>query len=162
DRLCAHARRAVGVGPHLRLADVQPLAQLREGVRGVAGMGRGNAFRGDRHPVLQLQRVGQLREGVRGLQVRPEVPRPDTRRRDMQRLLRRFRPGGGVMADQSWMWPPVPNGLPPNGRGRRVSVFLTPRLNPAASPGKLASFFPDWEDWPATLRQATFDVSYGA
>ena len=64
------------------------------------------------------------------------------------------------MARQSLMWTTLPNGIAPDG-GLRVSVLLSPRLDPAGDPEELASFFPDWEDWPATLANATFRVDYG-
>ncbi|MFO0887940.1 MAG: hypothetical protein U0790_02215 [Isosphaeraceae bacterium] len=65
------------------------------------------------------------------------------------------------MARQTLMWTTLPNGLTEDRRSLRVSVFLSPRLHAEGDPPELASFFPDWEDWPATLRRATFKVSYG-
>lgn len=69
------------------------------------------------------------------------------------------------MPEQSLVWTTLPNGYTEDGRGVRVSILLSPRLHtdPDPDPEKqtLANFFPDWEDWPATLAQATFNVRYG-
>jgi hypothetical protein len=65
------------------------------------------------------------------------------------------------MARQSLIWTTLPNGLTPDGRGVRISVLLSPRLDAEGDPQQLSSFFPDWEDWPATLAQATFEIDYG-
>jgi len=65
------------------------------------------------------------------------------------------------MARQTLIWTTLPNGISPDGRSLRVSVMLSPRLDPEADPAILKSFFPDWEDWPLTLSKATFLVSYG-
>jgi len=65
------------------------------------------------------------------------------------------------MARQTLMWTTLPNGITPDGRSLRVSVMVSPRLDPETRPAVLASFFPDWEDWPRTLSQATFHVSCG-
>src|SRR5687767_4762941 len=65
------------------------------------------------------------------------------------------------MARQTLMWTTLPNGVTPDGRSLRVSVMLSPRLDPETAPTILGSFFPDWEDWPRTLSSATFKVSYG-
>lgn len=68
------------------------------------------------------------------------------------------------MARQSLIWTALPNGYTPDGSGLRVSVLLSPRLDaqdPLGQPRKLAEFFPDWQDWPKTLANARFDVTYG-
>jgi hypothetical protein len=68
------------------------------------------------------------------------------------------------MARQSLVWTALPNGYTPDGTGLRVSVMLSPRLDAQLAlgqSGKLATFFPDWEDWPSTLSAARFEVSYG-
>jgi len=65
------------------------------------------------------------------------------------------------MARQTLMWTTLPNGITPDGRSLRVSVMVSPRLDPETGPAVLASFFPDWEDWPRTLSRATFHVSCG-
>ena len=67
------------------------------------------------------------------------------------------------MARQSFIWTALPNGFTADGTGLRLSVMLSPRLDPqdpAGNPQKLSTFFPDWEDWPATLANARFDISY--
>ena len=65
------------------------------------------------------------------------------------------------MARQRLLWTTLPNGVAEDG-GARVSVMLSPRLDPEADPPELSSFYPDWQDWPATLGGATFTVRYGA
>ncbi|MDK2744428.1 MAG: hypothetical protein NDI90_16120 [Nitrospira sp. BO4] len=64
------------------------------------------------------------------------------------------------MAQQSLIWTALPNGFTPDRSGLRLSVMLSPRLDPEAPIGKLGMFFPDWEDWPQTLSSARFDVTY--
>src|SRR5262245_23421736 len=64
------------------------------------------------------------------------------------------------MPRQSLIWTTLPNDTDADGHALRVSVLLSPRLDPEAAPATLASFFPDWEDWPATLAQARFEVHY--
>ena len=63
-------------------------------------------------------------------------------------------------ANQSLLWTALPNGLTEDG-SLRVSVMLVPRLDPGDDPWYLSSF-PEWLDWPATLEQATFHITYGA
>jgi hypothetical protein len=65
------------------------------------------------------------------------------------------------MAKQSFLWTAMPNGYASDGKSLRVSALLSPRLDPQSDPPQLISFFPDWEDWPATLRKATFDIRFG-
>lgn len=65
------------------------------------------------------------------------------------------------MARQSFLWTALPNGYGAEGTALRLSVMLSPRLDPLAGLQTLSAFFPDWEDWPQTLSQATFDISYG-
>ena len=65
------------------------------------------------------------------------------------------------MARQSFLWTALPNGYTRDGSGLCVSVLLSPRLDPENQPSELTSFFPDWEDWPATLSKATLKISYG-
>ena len=62
---------------------------------------------------------------------------------------------------QSFLWTALPNDLTEDGTGLRLSVLLSPRLAQTDLDPSLSSFFPDWEDWPATLSQATFRISYG-
>jgi hypothetical protein len=68
------------------------------------------------------------------------------------------------MARQSLVWTALPNGFTtPDRTGLRISVMLSPRLDPQdplGKIGKLGLFFPDWEDWPQTLSTARFDVTY--
>jgi hypothetical protein len=66
------------------------------------------------------------------------------------------------MAKQSLLWTALPNGLADDGQGIRVSVVLSPRLDPEAGLPRLSTFAPHWLDWPATLAQATFELEYGA
>jgi hypothetical protein len=63
------------------------------------------------------------------------------------------------MARQSLVWTALPNGYTADGMALRLSVLLSPRLDPQADPQRLDSFFPDWQDWPQTLRKATFTVT---
>ncbi len=68
------------------------------------------------------------------------------------------------MARQSFIWTALPNGYTADGIALRVSAMLAPRLDPQhplGEPQSLDTFFPDWEDWPATLATARFDVSFG-
>ena len=68
------------------------------------------------------------------------------------------------MARQSLVWTALPNGYTPDRTGLRVSVMLSPRLDaedPLGQSRKLSEFFPDWEDWPKTLADARFEVTYG-
>jgi hypothetical protein len=65
------------------------------------------------------------------------------------------------VAKQSFIWTALPNGWTEDGKSLRVSVLLSPRLEPQGDPQKLSSFAPDWQDWPATLAAATFQISYG-
>jgi hypothetical protein len=63
------------------------------------------------------------------------------------------------MARQSLVWTALPNGYTADGKSLRFSVLLSPRLDPQADPQRLDSFFPDWQDWPRTLRRASFAVT---
>src|SRR5207249_3655506 len=65
------------------------------------------------------------------------------------------------MAQQSFLWTALPNGFTPDSSGLRVSVLLSPRLEPQNLAPQLSSFFPEWRDWPATLAKAKFRISYG-
>lgn len=66
------------------------------------------------------------------------------------------------MARQSLIWTALPNGFTADRTGLRLSVMLSPRLDPQTALGlsKLGVFFPDWEDWPQTLSNARFEVHY--
>ena len=72
------------------------------------------------------------------------------------------------MAKQTILWTALPNGFSPDGESLRVSVLMTPRLQPDESdkpspedPAQL-SVFADFVDWPATLGQSRFLVRFGA
>ena len=67
------------------------------------------------------------------------------------------------MAKQTLMWTALPNGITDDGLGLRVSLLLSPRLDPEAGDGVLKTFFPDLRDWPALLARedTVFTVSYG-
>jgi hypothetical protein len=67
------------------------------------------------------------------------------------------------MARQSLLWTALPNRYTADGASLRLSVLLSPRLDPEdpfGQPRALSTFFPDWEDWPLTLSQGQFDISY--
>lgn len=65
------------------------------------------------------------------------------------------------MARQSFIWTALPNGYTDDGLSLRLSILMSPRLDPQAAPHRLDSYFPDWEDWPAQLRAAHFDIRFG-
>jgi hypothetical protein len=62
------------------------------------------------------------------------------------------------MAHQSLIWTALPNGYTSDGKSLRLSIFLSPRLNPDGDPTRLDTF-PEWVDWPTTLRRAKFKIS---
>jgi hypothetical protein len=62
---------------------------------------------------------------------------------------------------QSLIWTALPNGLTPDGRALRLSVLVSPRLEPQAAPPSLATFA-DFASWPTTLAAARFTVRLGA
>jgi hypothetical protein len=66
------------------------------------------------------------------------------------------------MARQSFMWTALPNGYTADGSALRVSVLLSPRLEPQAQAKALSTFAPDWTDWPAALMSASVKLSIGA
>ena len=65
------------------------------------------------------------------------------------------------MAKQSLIWTALPNGYTEDGKSLRLSILLSPRLDPETDPSVLASF-PDFVDWPATLAQAEIRIFYGS
>ncbi len=71
------------------------------------------------------------------------------------------------MAKQSLLWTALPNGYSQDGKSLRVSLLLSPRLDPEADPldptivEQLATF-PDFVDWPATLTRTKFVIHFGA
>jgi len=64
------------------------------------------------------------------------------------------------MAKQSLLWTALPNGYSDDGKQLRVSVLVSPRLDPENSSAELKSF-EDFIDWPETIRQSVFMVRYG-
>lgn len=64
------------------------------------------------------------------------------------------------MPRQSFIWTALPNGYASDGRSLRLSILLSPRLDPEASPQVLQTFFPEWEDWPGTLGSARIEITY--
>ncbi len=64
------------------------------------------------------------------------------------------------MPRQSFIWTTLPNGYTTDGKSLRLSLLLSPRLDPEAAPKVLQTFFPAWADWPATLRSAHIEVTY--
>src|SRR5438552_8716880 len=65
------------------------------------------------------------------------------------------------MAKQTLLFTALPNGYSDDRKSLRLSVFVSPRLDPEAAPAKLSSFG-DFIDWPATLRQLKFVLHFGA
>src|SRR3954454_12441154 len=63
------------------------------------------------------------------------------------------------MAVQKLLWTALPNDMTRDGAGLRVSVLLSPRLEPEGDPMLLGTFR-EWLDWPGTLARATFTVDY--
>src|SRR5438477_9508688 len=64
------------------------------------------------------------------------------------------------MARQTILWTALPNGYSDDGKSLRVSLLVSPRLEPDFDP-HLESF-PDFVDWPATLAQSRFTLHFGA
>lgn len=63
------------------------------------------------------------------------------------------------MATQATLWTGLPNGHSDDGMSLRVSLLVTPRLEPNGVPHLDA--FPDFVDWPAMLTRARFAVHFG-
>jgi hypothetical protein len=76
----------------------------------------------------------------------------------MARRPRRPPVSAGLKARQSLVWTALPNGYAADGGSLRLSVLLSPRLDPRTHPQRLDSF-PEWVNWPRTLQQARFAVS---
>jgi hypothetical protein len=69
------------------------------------------------------------------------------------------------MAKQTILWTVVPYGKVPDGpqAGRwRVSIVVSPRLTPQAADEQILKAFPEFLDWPQTLRQARFGLRIGS
>lgn len=64
------------------------------------------------------------------------------------------------MPVQSLIWTALPNGVSADGRALRISLLLSPRLEPESAPPSLSSFA-DFEDWPDTLRRSQITVTIG-
>ncbi len=64
------------------------------------------------------------------------------------------------MAKQTTLWTALPNGYSEDGRSLRVSLLVSPRLEPDFDP-QLENF-PDFVDWPATLARSRFVLRFGA
>ena len=64
------------------------------------------------------------------------------------------------MAKQSLLWTALPNGYSKDGESLRVTALLSPRLDAGAAPAQLSSFG-DFLDWPATVRNSAFVVTFG-
>ena len=67
------------------------------------------------------------------------------------------------MAKQTLMWTALPNGFTEDRKGLRVSLLLSPRLDPEAGDGLLKTFFPDFREWPSLLARedTVFTVTCG-
>lgn len=63
------------------------------------------------------------------------------------------------MAKQTTLWTALPNGYTEDRRSLRISLLVTPRLEPDAD--RRLRAFPDFVDWPATLLQTRFELSFG-
>ncbi len=65
--------------------------------------------------------------------------------------------------NQQVLWTCLPNGVSDGGELLQLSVLVSPRLRltQAAGAFELAQF-PDFVDWPATLANTSFQVSFGA
>ena len=154
------ARRAVGPRADLGLADLQPAAHLSQGQLQDRRLGRSHAGHRSRGAALQREVSVRCRKEFGGSEnADPKfidlVPDQAT----WDEYCAAFAAGGCLMARQSLMWTALPNGYSADGTSLRLSVLLSPRLEPQAQPNALSSFFPDWEDWPATLSTATFTIA---
>lgn len=71
------------------------------------------------------------------------------------------------MAKQSLLWTALPNGYSDDEKSLRVSLLLSPRLDPENvpldpdAPEQQLAAFPDFVDWPHTLAQAKFVIRFG-
>ncbi|HEY0928503.1 MAG TPA: hypothetical protein VGE27_01185 [Gemmatimonas sp.] len=64
------------------------------------------------------------------------------------------------MPKQSLIWTALPNGVTADGSGLRISVLVSPRLQPESAAPVLSSFA-DFVDWPDTLRRAKVSLTIG-
>ena len=160
-RVCADPGGADGHRDHFGLAHLQPPAGLSQGGWPRLGLWRGDADGGHRDPDVQRVGVGEVPARVRRWGSRSKVPGAGAEPGGVDGVLRRLRPGGRLMARQSFVWTALPNGYSEDGQSLRVSVLLSPRLDPQADARRLDSFFPDWENWPARLASARFEIRFG-
>ncbi|MFN7000883.1 MAG: hypothetical protein ACK4ST_12780, partial [Elioraea tepidiphila] len=65
------------------------------------------------------------------------------------------------MAKQRIVWTALPFGRTKDGR-LRVSVVVSPRLTPEAASEQALAAFPDFLDWPGTLKRAKIGLRVGA
>src|SRR5712664_3635940 len=64
------------------------------------------------------------------------------------------------MAKQGINWTVLPNGYSDDGKSLRISLLVSPRLEPDFD--ESLTPFPDFVDWPGTLEQSHFVLTYGA
>src|SRR5438045_9721594 len=64
------------------------------------------------------------------------------------------------MAKQAINWTALPNGYSDDGKSLRISLLVSPRLEPDSD--ESLKPFPDFVDWPANLAQSHFVLTYGA
>lgn len=64
------------------------------------------------------------------------------------------------MPVQSLIWTVLPNGFTADGRSLRLSILVSPRLEPGDAPARVSSFA-DFADWPATLSRAKISLTAG-
>jgi len=69
-------------------------------------------------------------------------------------------PRRAEMATQTIFWTALPNGFTEDRQSLRVSLLVSTRLVANVNPGELKSF-PDFADWPATLRHSRFFLNFG-
>ena len=65
------------------------------------------------------------------------------------------------MPTQRLLWTALPNGLSEDGSHLRLSVLLSPRLDPESQPNRLDTFG-DFLRWPEVVRRARFTITIGA
>lgn len=65
------------------------------------------------------------------------------------------------MPKQSIIWTVLPNGVTPDGRSLRLSLLVSPRLDPDGKSPTLESFG-DFLSWPTTINNSTFTLHLGS
>jgi hypothetical protein len=63
------------------------------------------------------------------------------------------------MAKETLLWTALPNGYTDDGKSLRISILLSPRLEPDFDP--YLGRFPDFIDWPATLATSRIALRFG-